>query len=75
MARPAVPLLKEPKNMCTPKVQLVPALASACAAGGSRATAVCLAGTGREPRLSRSPAPVPGVQGHLPGSWLWLQSK
>lgn len=46
MAWPAAPLLEEPKNLCTPKVQPVPILTSVCAAGGSRAWQGLVGGTG-----------------------------
>lgn len=52
MVWPAVPLLEEPKNLCTPKVQPVPVLASVFAAGGSRAWQGLV---GRDEGWGRSP--------------------
>lgn len=68
MVWPAVPLLEEPKkNLCTPKVQLVPLLASrreqSLAGTGGEGQ-----GLGQEPLFSHSLSPVPGVQGYFPAS-------
>lgn len=72
MVWPAVPLLEE-KNLCTPKVQPVPVLASrreqSLAGTGGEGQ-----GLGQEPHFSHSLSPVPGLQGHFPGSYWWLQS-